>query len=165
MAVLVVKPENSNANLTQKSAVVDMLIMKGADLNAVDTSGNSVLHCAAYIGSGSLIKDLLNAGANLNAKNENGVTPLLKALVEMQTNIILSRYKEYEMAVNILIDEGADLEIKESEYGWNPLHQAAFIGSASIIKNLLNAGANLNAKTRSEQTPLLIALTIPAFDL
>ena len=44
--------------------------------------------------------------------------------------------------------------------GWTPLHAAAVAGDAETVKKLLDAGAQVNAKTNTGRTPLhVVALS------
>jgi len=47
-----------------------------------------------------------------------------------------------------------------NDFGWSPLHLAAFVGNVDNVKLLLDRGADirLRAKTKFHNTPLLIAL-------
>jgi ankyrin repeat protein len=54
---------------------VKLAIMLGADVNAANKAGDTALHGAAGKGYGSVIELLVNAGANLEAKNRRGRTP------------------------------------------------------------------------------------------
>ena len=58
--------------------------------------------------------------------------------------------------VNILLDAGADKEVKD-EYGRTPLDVAAWEGHTDIVKLLLDAGADKEVKGRLGSTPLYLA--------
>lgn len=69
------------------------------DLNALNEKGNSLMHIAAFRGQELVIRELVNAGADINARNEqNGGRPLhfaiynnsfgcVNALVEMEADV------------------------------------------------------------------------------
>ncbi len=60
--------------------IIQYLIDKGANVNQTDTNLFVTLHKAAKSGQLEVIKLLVEVGkANLNAKNNNGDTPLLLA--------------------------------------------------------------------------------------
>ena len=139
--------------------VTKFLIMRRADLNVSDSAGNTPLHYAAYIGSGSLVQLLLNNRGNPNAENQNESTPLdilLEALFKMSENMSDERLREYEKVVDILITKGADVNTKRSD-GWTPLHGATFSVQINIVKTLLRAGADPNALGVDVSTPLTMS--------
>ena len=93
---------------------------------------NFSIHKAARVGHIKAIKRNLASGTDVNAKNEDGVTPLLVAAVSGRKEII-----------ELLIREGADVNAKVN--GVTPLHQAAFRSHKEIAELLIANGADLNA--------------------
>jgi ankyrin repeat protein len=67
---------------TEAAAIEFMKVCleRGADINATNTEGNTPLHGAAQRGSEALIRFLVAAGAKLDARNKQGLTPLDEAL-------------------------------------------------------------------------------------
>jgi ankyrin repeat protein len=53
-----------------------LALMLGDDINAANARGRTALHGAAGIGANGLIQFLLEKGANLNAKDRGGYSPL-----------------------------------------------------------------------------------------
>jgi uncharacterized protein len=66
----VVEPES--AVLPTVAAALDL----GADVNAASQAGDTALHAAATRGLNSVVQLLADKGAQLNAKNKRGLTPL-----------------------------------------------------------------------------------------
>jgi hypothetical protein len=56
--------------------VAELLIAKGADVNAKDEGEWTPLHSAAYWGEKEIAELLIAKGADVNAKNDVGITPL-----------------------------------------------------------------------------------------
>ena len=95
--------------------------------------------------SGDLVslKQHIAAGSDLNAQNpESGATALIAAALFGQTE-----------AAIILIDAGADLELKNNE-GSTALITAAFVCREEIVKSLIESGADRDARNKSGSTAL-----------
>ena len=57
--------------------------------------------------------------------------------------------------VRLLVDNGADIEIKaQDDFGGTPLHWAAFWASRDMTEVLVNAGADVNSTDNFGSTPL-----------
>lgn len=88
------------------------------------------------------IRALISEGADPNAKNDHGNTPLHEA----------AESDVPEMA-EVLIAAGADVNARDNS-GNTPLHEAAMSDRLETVKALIRAGADPNAKANLEQTPL-----------
>jgi len=89
------------------------------------------LHDAAFEGDADTVRMLIEAGADVNAKDAHGATPLHLAVAN---------------TARVLIEAGADVNA-EDPYGQTPLHGAAFEGDADTAQVLIEAGADVNALT------------------
>ena len=94
---------------------------------------NSVLHAAVRKGLCTAAEILFIVGANANTRDQEGGTPLSKA----------AAYGHEEM-VKLLLEKGADLDSKDSEYGWTLLSWAARYRNGAVIKLLREKGAEKN---------------------
>ena len=94
------------------------------------------LLCIWLLDNGKLdcVKALIEAGADLNAKENDGWTALHLAACNGKLD-----------CVKALIEAGADLNAKDND-GWTALHLAARYGKLDCVKALIEAGADLNAK-------------------
>ena len=101
------------AVLSGNTQMAELLIDKGADVNAKDYNGWTSLHWAARLGSKDIVEFLIVRGADINAKNNKSFTPLHCAA--------LWGYKD---AVEFLIAKGADINAK-NKYGHTPLSLVA----------------------------------------
>ena len=87
---------------------------------------------------------LIKAGADPNAKNDDGITPLHLAA--------------YDYMVEELLNAGANIEHK-SDHGSTPLLTlAAEPDTEEVIETLLRNGANVNALTANGETALDMAI-------
>ena len=67
---------NSWATETEALETVKLAFELGADVNAVNATGDTALHGAAYRGWDSVVRFLVDKGANMNLKNDYRWTPL-----------------------------------------------------------------------------------------
>jgi len=94
---------------------------------------NGLLSIALAEGDIETIKLLIVAGANIDLKDENGETLLMKAIGS--GNIVLFK---------ILIETGADVNARNN-YGYTALMWAVDSGNREAVFSLLKAGADVNA--------------------
>ena len=98
---------------------------------------------AARKGNIEAVKQHLDAGADMNAKNKYGSTPLEIATV-----------LENKEVLELLIAEGADVNAKFDDVGTTPLHTAARYGHKETAELLIAKGADVNAQSKYVGTPL-----------
>jgi len=95
------------------------------------------------------IQHLLDKGVDINAKNNNGETPLHIAVC-----------KERPEVVTLLLKNGADVNAKDDLYGFTPLHITLRNNNLNLTKLLLDKNANINAKDKSGALyPLYFAIS------
>jgi CubicO group peptidase (beta-lactamase class C family) len=98
------------------------------------------LHVAALQGNIDAVRQHIEAGSDLNAKDAYGSSPL----------IIATTFGKTEVA-RALIEAGADMKISNNE-GSTPLHIAALFCRTEIVKALLDKGANKYLRNNSGST-------------
>jgi len=59
----------------RQTAIAELLVERGVDINARDQAGNTALHTACRHKRADMVKFLLSMGANLNVQNDQGETP------------------------------------------------------------------------------------------
>ena len=106
----------------------------------------TLLHIACSVGSKSLLKLLIDAGANVNAKDKAGWSPLAVAVREDNRAII-----------KLLIETGADVNSKSYNDNKSLFHHAFSGGNVALVKLLISAGADVNAKNKMDKIPLDLA--------
>ena len=104
------------------------------------------LHDAAREGDLEKVRALLGEGAEVDAQNDRGETPLILSILEGHADV-----------VELLIARDADV-MARNKRGLTPLHAAAYSGSAELAQLLLDHGAALEDRANvSGATPLIVA--------
>ena len=80
-SVLLRPPPLVDAVKAGDKAAALALIEKRADVNAPEPDGTTALHWAVHHNDLDLVQRLIRAGANVNAKNDYGATPMSEAAV------------------------------------------------------------------------------------
>lgn len=159
------------------SDLVKQLLKSQKDqLNVQNKNGITPLHEAVKITSKEMIELLLQNGADVNARDKEGKSPLEIAIEKQNLTLIASLLKAKNIqATNdqgvslifLVIAQGNEkllqeflshfphhLEVK-NEWGLTPLLFAALLGKAPIVSRLLDNNANLLASTTLEKNTLL----------
>ena len=111
------------------------LVGKGANLAAVDNSGNDALFWAISGRQAAVIDYLLAFSANVNAVNDDGSTELERAITRTGDPAI----------VGTLISRGARIDIRDNQ-GENAALYAALANRNAILAMLVKIGADPNVK-------------------
>ena len=143
-----------NAALSQDNLpIVKALVAAGADVlatvhSAPRHSADTALHLAARNGFDDIVRFLIGHGANVNARDKRGATPLFWAAVA-----------DHAAAVRYLVSHGADINaVAKGDEGQTPLIEAAWHGDADLVKYLIAAGANVDDVDSPGDTALEVAV-------
>ena len=131
------------------STNLQLVIENGANLNAIDSDHNTLLHMAIMSSNPNVfdyVRSLPNS-PSIKQANREGLTPLMAAV---QTSRIDT--------IDALIEAGADLEVTDYR-GSTALHTAAADADKLVIHRLIKAGSNMEAVTSNGFTPLIVAAT------
>ena len=163
------------------AAAVKALLRNGADVNAAQGDGMTALHWAAQKGDTELVAMLLSAGASVRATTRlGGYTPMhlasqaghprvvaallaagspadVRTATGASPLMLAARSGSVDTATR-LIENGADINAKESTYGQTALMVAAGLNRAELVALLLARGADL---TLASSVVDLNALTAP----
>lgn len=132
-----------------------MLLDAGADINAVDEDGDSPLHLAAALGENLVVAELLGRGANVDMYNEQGNTPLIRALmnnravdIEIDSELpeeeqLALQAAEKMQTLNLLVTGGANVNLASQKEGFTPLMLALYRPQLALVPHLIKLGASL----------------------
>ena len=133
---------------------VELVLNDGLDINTPALCNRTPLLWASLSSSGEFIETLIDLGANVNAqRTDDKVTPLT----------LSSDWNNF-MAVNLLLDHGADANIARSD-ACTPLHFAVTKGNQNLVKLFLEKNALVNTQDVDGDSPLHIAVTKGFFDI
>lgn len=135
-----------------------MLLQAGAVPDVQITEGITALHLAGSAGNCAVVKMLLAAGTDPNARDKRGMTPLLFALQDpredMEPPEILPRKPNLRI-VDILHKFGADVNAANMK-GTRPIHVALY-KSPALAQQLLTMGADPTVTDNEGFTTLMSA--------
>jgi hypothetical protein len=126
----------------------------------------------------SQVKDLLDAGLDVNGKNKNGWSALmiaaskgnmemLKLLIEKgaavddknaqgQTPLIFAAHWGHADVVRLLIEQGVNVNLQMND-GWTALIDSINMAHTEVAKILIKSGADLNTQSKNGWTALMAA--------
>ncbi len=172
----------------KKYEIAMWLIDLGADVNAKDQNGASVLNYASYWGLKDIVILLMNKGAVVKEDiSKYKYTPLQMAVMGNNVDIakilidngvvanseagvpsiLIATGRQYLEMTKLLLDSGADPNTRHPLNNNTSLHSAAAAGNVELIKLFLSAGADVSLKNNQGKSALRIATDcgqINAFD-
>lgn len=108
-----------------------------------DALGRTPLHLVATYGADrSVVAVLLERGADIDARDNYGDTPLHTAIASDRLDVLV-----------ILLENGADIEARDG-FGHAPLHIATRASKPAVVEVLLDFGADIEATNDYDNTPL-----------
>ncbi|XP_009950845.1 PREDICTED: ankyrin repeat and SOCS box protein 10-like [Leptosomus discolor] len=141
---------------------VQQLLQHGAGVNSrTEEENDTALHIAARHGLPDHVQLLLCYGAELEAKNEEGQTPLNAACAQPHQPQDMDRY--YRVC-QLLVESGASINAADKDRQ-HPLHLACKNANAQVAELLLARGANVNVMNYSGNTALHNILQATAYKL
>lgn len=150
---------------------VKALLELGADADVTSTGGTP-LHSAVMWDHLDVAEVLLDAGANPDAQDVDGWTPLMYARSFAGVELLLGAGADPCIAdqfgaeaiekhsdpdiVDLLLASGATVQPRDPTCG-TPLHKACRDGNVSLVRQLLDRGAHVEAMTGWRLTPTMAA--------
>jgi ankyrin repeat protein len=125
--------------------MVDLLLQRGAPIDARDLSGATALYVAAERGQTTVVQRLIDKGADAELKGRSGTSPLAAAAFAGRNQV-----------VKMLLAHGADGRVAD-DTGKPPIVYAAASGSLDIVRQLLTQGLDVNARYANDLTLLMWA--------
>ncbi|XP_044158313.1 CARD- and ANK-domain containing inflammasome adapter protein-like [Bufo gargarizans] len=152
-------------------------ILKGSNVNAVNSSGETLLHVAASNGHVPVIEFLLSKGAKVDAKDKKRRTPLHRAAEnghieaarvllqaganmysldsDSQSPLHLAAQNNHHHLVKLLLQE----EGKRYKNRTNFLHQETSKDNSRLVEILLKNGASVDGMDEKKRTALYHAVS------
>ena len=129
-----------------------LLLSHDCGVDGLDRNRNTPLHVASMnlLCDTAKIHLLLKNGANVNALNADGKSP-----------IMLASMKGNAKVVRILAEHGANLHIADVR-GWTALHYACNVGALELeaVRILLESGSDDSVKCNNGLTPFHYACEV-----
>lgn len=166
------------ATVAGNNAIAELLIAKGAEVDAKNDNGNTPLSLATVTDDEPIAQLLIAKGADVNTKNNKRTTPLILAaftghkdvaqlLIAKGAKVDAKNKKGitplsaaaatgHRDVAALLIAKGADVNVEDKLYN-TPLHWAAATGRWEVAELLIAKGAEVNAKNIDDMTPLSLA--------
>jgi ankyrin repeat protein len=144
---------NADPNaVDEKKTPLLMAMLLRMEFSLNEATSGTIRGDKAASETGQIVKLLLAAGADPNARNAEGSPVLMAAIMRQDPGIMAD-----------LIRAGASAKAADST---GPLFvAAAFSGNQKIVELMLDAGADVNAKTKDGTTALLAATYKQKWDL
>jgi ankyrin repeat protein len=134
------------------SGWTDYLLDKKADPSLKNTDGNMPLNQAVRVADIETARKLISFGANVNAQDAHGNTPMH---IAMPSDVLPSVHMEI---LTLLIDKGANLNLKD-EHGDSPLHILVSLNcTPQILALVLEHGADVSIHNIKGETPFFLAV-------
>ena len=130
------------ASINGHLKIVELLLMFGSSPRVTNNKGESALTLACMQENYAICERLIIAKGDVNAKDPQGKTPLLKA----------ARHNGKSDILQLLLKHGANPDTADEENN-TPLHFAAIRGTKDVAIFLLKLGANPYARNNLGNVP------------
>ena len=129
---------------------ITLLLARGANVNGKTRHQRETpLHFAVQHQRLDVISTLLNRKARVDCRNRNGITPLLSACSQLNS----SASPNAKAIITRLLEARADINQTTNE-GCPFIYSAVRLNNPSLVKYLIDIGAQVNWWDRRQRTPL-----------
>lgn len=136
---------------TGRTAVIDILMQHGANVDAPDNNGMTPLMSASLRGFTKMVKFLKERGANIEAQDKTGMTPLMHAAYHSakrnETPMMSTRKQD---TISYLLSQGASLDAEDSA-GRNAEERAERGGNKDALRLLTDERKRRDALKAAQQ--------------
>lgn len=153
----------------------NLLVKQGVPINAFDGAGNTPLHWACFQGHASMVRWLLDKGANGTIRSKNGWTPMAFAADRIRPKQPDDN-KRCRNVIHALQDAGIELDLfaaiatgdqekvaaivkatpqqasSKNAEGLPALHRAVTLNQVKVVELLLNHGCDPDIRSKSRST-------------
>jgi ankyrin repeat protein len=137
-------------------SIAEHLLIRGANVNATNAAGETVLQLAARLETpAQTLRSILERKPDLEARNPRNLTPLQVACLNLNhgtVRILLEAGANPER----LLEAGADPNAATTS-GATPMHAAALWPPPAVMQKLLDHGGKVDPQDELGNTPLHVA--------
>lgn len=141
--------------------IVTHLLDHGASIDKCNSDGWTALHYASWKGNQHVVHLLCERGAAVDARNIDGQTPLCFAAHSSARHRNTSRWGEFWLSLQRLLDAGADINSRDRDLS-TPLLLMLQHGekvNAVILENLTKAGADTRLRFQDVDSILRLCMS------
>ena len=138
-------------NSEENSNVTRLFLQLGMNVNVRDKHLATPLHFASSNGHLETALALLDHGADVNAQNADGQTPLHRLGVSLDSFFEANCHS----LARLMLERGAEVNARDKNQE-TPLHSASYLSRLETTRVLLDHGADIHAKNARGRTPLHI---------
>ncbi|KAJ3104859.1 Serine/threonine-protein kinase plk1 [Phlyctochytrium bullatum] len=144
--ILVGKDPSTKLSLFPSERTQDSIVSKLSQRRKIDLDRTCTpFHVAAYHGYAAVCRVFLEAGADVNCRDNYDETPFIYAA-----------YRGHVSVVKVLAEKGADFEARGA-LAEALLHRAVEEGHVDIVRLLLDRGADFDCRNNNKMSPLMVA--------
>lgn len=121
-------------------SILELLLAKGAQVDTT-TAGWTALHRAADMVNVPMVNLLLAKGADIEARSCKGFSTKKHPLARLGSDL----------------DDYDEVDVSDADVGWTALLRAATSGQEPMVRFLIEKGADIEARSPNNGTPLICA--------